>query len=78
MVFSDFKDSIKTCHSDNYIIKDFFSCYTCLSYLWETLEFLEFFNLSKTLMSLISEFSSKNWEVFKIKGESKNRSHNKR
>jgi hypothetical protein len=36
-VFSDFKESIKPCDSDNLMIKDSFSCLTFLSYLLEFL-----------------------------------------
>jgi len=40
MVFSDFKESIKACDSDNLMIGDYFSCLTFLNTLLEFLEFL--------------------------------------
>jgi hypothetical protein len=49
MVFSDFKESIKTCDSDSLIIKDYFSGLTFLSAL---LDFL--LNLRKFSRSSLS------------------------
>jgi hypothetical protein len=45
MVFSDFKESIKSCDSDSLMIKDYFSYLTFLSSLLEFLEIL--LNLKK-------------------------------
>jgi hypothetical protein len=72
MVFSDFKESIKACDSDNLMIKDYFSCLTFLSSLFEFLEIL--LSLRKFLKSSSSEFSSNNIEEFMIK-EVKNMDH---
>jgi hypothetical protein len=40
MVFSNFKESIKTCDSDNCKIKDYFSCLILLSFLLDFLKSL--------------------------------------
>jgi hypothetical protein len=73
MVFSDFKELIKACNSDNLMIKDFFSCLTFSSSLLEFLEFL--LNLRKSSKSSLSEFSSDNLEEFMIKEVNKNMDH---
>jgi len=73
MVFSDFKEVIKACDSENLIIKDFFfSCLTILSYLLEFFEIL--LNLRKFSMSSLSKISSDNIKEFMIK-EFKNLDH---
>jgi hypothetical protein len=70
MVFSDIKESIKACDSDNWMIKDYFSCLTFLSYLLKFLEFL--LNLRKSSNSTLSKFSLDSWEEFMIKEVNKN------
>jgi len=66
MVFSDFKESIKACDSDNLMIKNYFSCLTFVGI---------FLNLRKSLRSSLSEFSSDNIEEFMIKEINKNMNH---
>jgi hypothetical protein len=60
-------------HSDNLMIKDYFSCLTFLSSLFEFLEFL--LNLRKSWRSSLSEFSSYNLKEFMIKEVNKNMDH---
>jgi hypothetical protein len=55
MVFSDFKESIKACDSNNLMINDSFSYLALLSSLLKFLEFL--FSLRKFSRSSLSEFS---------------------
>jgi hypothetical protein len=73
MVFSDLKESINACDSDNLMIKDSFSYLNFLSFLLEFLEIL--LNLRKFSRSSLSEFSSDNIEEFKIKEVNKNMDH---
>jgi len=64
MVFSNFKESIKACDSDNWTIKDPFSYFNLLSSFGE----ISLSNFAKTLESSISWFPSDNWKKSMIKG----------